>query len=93
MIKRGEKTIVTKGDTSIQAGDKVIFSVPPYIPSEDEKLEERYISKKDIWCNKKIAELELGNNVLIAMIIRGEENIIPDGKTIIREKDIVVLYK
>lgn len=93
MIKRGEKTIVTKGDTKILAGDKVIFSVPPYVPSEDEKLEERYISKKDIWCNKKIAELELGSNVLIAMIIRGEENIIPDGKTLIREKDVVVLYK
>lgn len=93
MIKRGEKTIVTKGDTKILAGDKLIFSVPPYVPSEDEKLEERYISKKDIWCNKKIAELELGSNVLIAMIIRGEENIIPDGKTVIHEKDVVVLYK
>jgi len=93
MIKRGEKTIITKGDTTIQAGDKVIFSVPPYVPSEDEQLEERHITKKDVWCNKKIAELELGENVLIAMIIRGEENIIPDGKTVIREKDIVVLYK
>lgn len=93
MIKRGEKTIVTKGDTVIHAGDKIIFSVPPYIPSEDEQLEERYISKKDAWCNKKISELELGSNVLIAVILRGDENIIPDGKTVIREKDVVVLYK
>ena len=41
MIKRGEETIVTKGDTLVHAGDNVILSVPPYIPSEDEQLEER----------------------------------------------------
>ena len=61
--------------------------------TEDEQLEERYISKKDPWCSKKIAELELGANELIAMIIRGDETIIPDGKTILCEKDVVVLYK
>ena len=93
MIKRHGETIITKGDTVIHAGDNVILSVPPYIPSEEEQLEERVISKKDEWCNKKIAELGLGANVLIAMIIRDGENIIPDGKTVILEKDVVVLYK
>ena len=93
MIKRGEETIITKGDTLVLPGDNVILSVPPYVPAEDEQLEERYISKKDVWCNKKISELGLGENELIAMIIRGDESIIPDGKTIICEKDVVVLYK
>lgn len=93
MIKRDDETIITKGDTLIHAGDNVILSVPPYVPSENEQLEERCISRKDAWCNKKIAELELGENELIAMIIRGEETIIPDGKTIICERDVVVLYK
>lgn len=93
MIKREEETIITKGDTVVLPGDNVILSVPPYVPSEDEQLEERYISKKDPWCSKKIAELELGANELIAMIIRGDETIIPDGKTILCEKDVVVLYK
>lgn len=93
MIKREDETIITKGDTLVLPGDNVILSVPPYVPSEDEQLEERYISKKEPWCNKKIAELELGANELIAMIIRGDETIIPDGKTILCEKDVVVLYK
>lgn len=93
MIKRGEETIITKGDTLVLPGDNVILSVPPYIPGEDEQLEERYITKKDAWCNKKIVELELGANELIAMIIREGESIIPDGKTIICENDVVVLYK
>jgi len=93
MVKRDGKTIITKGDTLVRPGDNVILSVPPYIPGEDEQLEERCISKKDAWCNKKIAELELGANELIAMIIRGDETIIPDGKTVICERDVVVLYK
>ncbi len=93
MLKRDGETIITKGDTLVRPGDNVILSVPPYIPGEDEQLEERHISKKDAWCNKKIAELELGANELIAMIIRGDETIIPDGKTVICERDVVVLYK
>ena len=93
MIKREEETIITKGDTVVLPGDNVILSVPPYVPSEDEQLEERYISKKDPWCNKKIAELELNANELIAMIIRDDKSIIPDGKTVLCEKDVVVLYK
>ncbi len=93
MIKRDDETIITKGDTVVRPGDNVILSVPPYTPSEDEQLEEHYISKKDPWCNKKIAELGLKENELIAMVIRDDESIIPDGKTVIREKDVVVLYK
>jgi len=93
MIKRGAETVITRGDTLVRAGDNVILSVPSYTPSEDEQLEERIITKKDPWCNKKILELGLGSNMLIAMVIRDGENIIPNGKTVILEKDIVVLYK
>lgn len=93
MIKRGKDTITTKGDTLILAGDDIIFSVPPYTPSENEELEERVIGKRDEWCNKTIGELGLGANELIAMVLRGGESIIPDGKTIICENDVVVLYK
>jgi cell volume regulation protein A len=93
MIKRDKETITTKGDTLILAGDDIIFSVPPYTPSENEELEERVISKRDAWCNKLIGELELGADELIAMVLRGDESIIPDGKTKLLENDVVVLYK
>lgn len=91
MIKRGEETLITKGETQILAGDDVILSVPPYIPTESEELLERKIDKKDEWCNKSIGELHLEPNELITMVIRGEENIIPDGKTILKERDVVVI--
>lgn len=93
MIKRGKETIITKGDTEIKADDSIILSVPPYTPSDSEKLEERVIGRRHNWCGKSIGELKLSEDELIAMIIRGSETVIPDGKTIIRENDIVVMYK
>ena len=90
MLKRGKETIITKGDTRIHAGDDVILSVPAYEAAEHEKLEEIVVDKKHNWCEKTIAELELPSKELIALIIRENDNIIPDGKTRIREGDIVV---
>ena len=93
MIKREDKTIITRGDTKILAGDSVILNVPGYEPGEAEELQETVIDKKHSWCNKTIAGLNLPPTELIVTIIRGSENIIPDGKTMICENDVVVTYK
>lgn len=93
MIKRGEETIITKGDTEILPEDTVILSVPPYIPSEDEQLEEIVVGQNHKWCNKTIGELNLKNDELIALILRNDETIIPNGKTKIHEGDMVVVYR
>ncbi len=92
MIKRGKETIIPRGDTLILAEDTVIFSVPSYEAAENEKLEEIQIDKNHPWCGKCISQLEL-TDLLIALIIRGTENVIPDGKTTILAGDVVVLYR
>jgi len=93
MIKRGNETIITKGDTKILAGDDLILSVPPYYPSEEERLQERSISKSDAWCNKAISELDIPEDMLIAMIVRNNVTVIPNGQTVLLEDDILVMYK
>lgn len=93
MIKRNHETIITKGDTRILANDTIILSVPAYEPSDNEQLTETYIDSDNSWCNHSIAELNLAPDELIAMIIRGEETLIPDGKTVILENDVVVTYR
>lgn len=93
MIKRNKETLIPRGDTRILAGDSIILSVPAYEPAEHEKLEEILIDKDHQWCNHSIEELNLPPNELIALIIRGDENLIPDGKTIILENDIVAAYR
>lgn len=93
MIKRGEETIITKGDTEILPEDTVILSVPPYIPSEDEQLEEIVVGRNHKWCDKTIGELNLKSDELIALILRNDETIIPNGTTKIHEGDMVVVYR
>lgn len=92
MIKRGEETIVPKGDTVIRANDSVILSVPAYDANLEVSLQEVPVDKNHKWCGKAIEELELPDEVLIALIKRGDENIIPEGKTRILEHDVLVMY-
>lgn len=93
MIKRNHETIITKGDTRILANDTIILSVPAYEPSDSEQLTETRIDSDNHWCNHSISELSLAPDELIAMIIRGDETLIPDGKTVILENDVVVTYR
>ena len=93
MIKRGEETVIPKGDTVIRPRDNVILSVPPYNTNETENLQERVIEKGDKWCNKQIRNLKLSKNELIAMVIRNGETIIPDGNTVLLADDVVVMYQ
>ncbi|MEE1085748.1 MAG: potassium/proton antiporter [Schaedlerella sp.] len=91
MIMRDKQKIVTRGDVEIHAGDDIILSVPPY--NSKEKLKERQIGKSHAWCDKTIEEIEIPEHKIIAMVLRDEETIIPDGKTVIKENDIVVLFQ
>ncbi|MBP3460087.1 MAG: potassium/proton antiporter [Lachnospiraceae bacterium] len=93
MIKRGKETLIPRGDTVILAEDNLILSVPSYEPGEQENLQEIPIEKGHSWCGKRIEELDLPDHVLIALVMRGEENLIPDGQTMILEGDIVVSYR
>ena len=92
MIERGDERIVPKGDTKILADDVIILNVPSYQSAGGEHIVEIEIGKNHKWRDKAIYEIALKKDRLIAMIVRGEENIIPDGNTIIREGDMVILY-
>ena len=93
MIKRGTDTVIPKGSTRILADDSVILSVPAYHGGNDIRLEEIHIDRRHEWNNKSISELNLPENVLIAMIKRQDQSIIPSGHTVIHENDTVVIYR
>lgn len=93
MIKRDGDTVIPKGNTQIMAGDSVILSVPTYHGKNDIQLEEIIIDKRHEWNQRRISELDLPENILVAVIKRGGQNIIPSGHTLIQEGDIVVVYK
>lgn len=91
MIKREGETLIPKGDTKILAGDSLILNVPYYSADNEIKLQEITIDKNHAWCNRKIMDLNLSEETLVTMIRRDDETIIPDGQTIIKNKDIVII--
>jgi cell volume regulation protein A len=93
IIQRGEETIVPKGDTVILAEDSVVLSMPVCEVESDISLQEILLREDHEWCGKSISELNLPDHILIAMVKRGEETIIPNGKTVLKAQDIVVAYK
>lgn len=91
MIKRGGETIIPRGNTVIAPQDSVLLSVPSCTDSDDLHLREEHIDHDHAWCGKRIKELELPDNLLIVLIRRGGESLIPTGATEICEYDTVVL--
>ncbi len=91
MIKRGVETIIPRGDTTILANDSVILSVPPYEADKSLKLREVFITENHRWRDASIRDLYLPKRLLIVMIKRGGESIIPSGATEIHSGDIVVV--
>lgn len=91
MIKRDGETIIPRGNTQILANDSVVMSVPPYESDKSLKLREIKIKGSHPWLGCKIRDLKLPDRLLIVMIKRGDENLIPSGTTDIRGGDIVVI--
>lgn len=91
MIKRGEETIIPRGDTVIQAGDQVILSVPGYYEDNDVRLREEKIEGHNPWIGKTVAELGLPKDELLILIKRDGASLVPKGETAIRRGDVVVL--
>lgn len=71
----------------------IILSVPSFREEHDGKLKEILVEPGHNWCNSSIADLNLPENILIALIKRGDENIIPQGSTVIHANDTVVIFK
>lgn len=91
VIKREDETIIPNGNTVIKPDDNIILSVPKYQVEADVNLTEIEINKNHQWCKKRIDQINLDKNSLIVVIKRNSESIMPKGKTVIRENDIVVL--
>lgn len=50
-----------------------------------------HLDKKHHWCNKSLSQINLTQELLVVLIVRKNENIIPDGQTVLKEGDLVVM--
>ena len=92
MIKRNDEVIVPKGDVVLKGEDCLILaSSNPYdIP--DIGLKEIIIKDKNDWIGEQLKDLDISRQEIIVMIRRKNKTIIPNGNTVIRKGDSVLMY-
>ena len=91
LIVRNEKQIVPKGNTLILENDLVILSGISLQNDSFGYLTELKIEKGDKWIGMALSEINIDCEKLIILIKRNQETIIPTGKSIINENDILII--
>lgn len=62
-----------------------------YAGEQDIQFIKIQLQKRDPWVDKAIKDLELPHDMIIAMIRRGREQLIPGGDVVLKDNDILVL--
>ena len=62
-----------------------------YAREDDIQFIKIHLRKDDSWTGKAIMDLKLPNGVIVAMIRRGRENIVPRGNVILKANDTIIL--
>ncbi len=91
LILRENERIIPKGHTTILEGDVIILSALSIEEEVGVRLSEIKVDKDNAWLGRRISEITLGVERLILVIKREGRVIIPNGSTLIKEKDVLVI--
>lgn len=91
VIMRGKERIIPNGDTLLISGDVLVLAAPGFDDTANIGLNEINIYPSHDWVDKEIKDIKISPNVLIAIVKRGDEVIIPKGDTFLTANDKVVL--
>lgn len=91
LILRGEERIIPNGNTVVLAGDKIVLSALSPEENLGICLTEIPIEKDGKWIGKPLSRIKLGEEKLVLVLKRNEKVVIPNGNTVIRENDVLVI--
>ncbi len=92
-ILRKGATITPKGDTYLRADDSLIICARTYKGGKDNiTLNEVTIDAKSPLVGKKLRDADMGKNSLVIFIQRNNQDIIPNGNSILEANDVLVVY-
>ncbi len=92
MILRSSNVIVPKGDTLLKSGDTLVFAAKHYKEPVEINLKEIIIKDENPWVGNAIKDLDISRQELIVMVERGKSTFIPNGSTVIRTNDKIIMY-
>lgn len=91
LILRGEERIIPNGNTVVLAGDKIVLSALSPEENLGICLTEIPIEKDSKWIGNPLSRIKLGEEKLVLVLKRNEKVVIPNGNTVIRENDVLVI--
>ena len=93
LIERDGKHLIPNGQTELCQGDLLVLAAKEFEDRENVRIREMTIQKNHAWNGKTLGELHLPRNMLIIMIRRQNETLIPAGGTRIQEHDeLITVY-
>ena len=90
LVMRKEEKIVPNGDTVILPGDLLVIAARAFEDRENLTLREITVDKNHRCKGKTLEQVEIPQGMLIIMVQRGGQTIIPRGDTLIEEGDMLV---
>ncbi|MCH5200808.1 MAG: potassium/proton antiporter [Oscillospiraceae bacterium] len=91
MILRDGQRIVPKGFTVLNAGDTAVLCAPACNEDAGINLTEVYVNKESVYCGLMLSELPPDDGNLVVLIKRGNHVIIPRGRTVFKDGDLLVI--
>ncbi len=91
-IKRENDVLVPDGNTVLRYGDTVVLGITKNKIDFDTGLKEEHIDSAHKWKDRKLSETG-ESGMLVLLIIRGNDKIIPNGETVIRKGDVLIYSK
>ncbi len=92
LIKRGDKSIIPRGNIILNAGDTMILGAEAFADRKQIKLKEIFLKRQNPWTGERIRDLDISRQSIIVLVKRDNRSMIPYGDMILQEGDTVFLY-
>lgn len=91
LLNRGKHKIAPRGKTILESGDVLVICAPASEDIDGIKISEQLVYEKSEIAGKHVSEIAKEDDMLIIMIQRGKNIIIPKGNTVIKAGDKLVI--
>ena len=91
-IQQKDSQMVTpEGSTVLHEGDVLVLSAKAPEIAKPVHLSELILEKGNEWIGRKISDMSLEPGKLVVMVQRADDIVIPNGGTILKEADVLVI--
>ncbi|MBD5482905.1 MAG: potassium channel protein [Lachnospiraceae bacterium] len=92
VVLRGEDVYTPHQSLVVEEGDSLLLGTVSTEPLEC-RIEEVLLENGHSWIGRRIKDLDISRRLFVVMVKRGNKNICPQGSTLLKEGDVVLLLE